>query len=91
MAPGLFQAVANALDWWEVTCRRFGTARHLHDDAVLDVIAPEADVIASASGGSADGSQRNKLACNFHADENDTHAGDQIDVGWQQNLRSRTS
>jgi hypothetical protein len=39
MAPGLFQAIANALHWWEVTCGRFGTARHLHDDAVLDVIA----------------------------------------------------
>jgi hypothetical protein len=39
MAPSLFQAVANALDWWEVVCRRFGTARRLHDDTVLDVIA----------------------------------------------------
>jgi hypothetical protein len=39
MAPSLFQAVANALHWWEIVCRRFGTARRLSDDTVLDVIA----------------------------------------------------
>jgi len=39
MAPSLFQAVANALEWWEVVCRQFGTARRLSDDIVLDVIA----------------------------------------------------
>jgi hypothetical protein len=39
MAPTLFQAVANALHWWEVVWRDFGTARRLSDDTVVDVIA----------------------------------------------------
>ena len=38
MAPTLFQAVANALNWWEVACRQFGTARRLPDDTVLDIV-----------------------------------------------------
>lgn len=58
MAPTLFEAVANALDWWEVVCRQFGTARRLPDEAVLWTSSPPvAAAIAFASAPSGNGSR----------------------------------
>lgn len=35
----LFEAVANAIRWWEVECRHFGTARRVRDDEIFEVMA----------------------------------------------------
>jgi hypothetical protein len=39
MAASLFDAAVKALEWSEIHCRSFGTARRYRDDEVL-VIAP---------------------------------------------------
>lgn len=33
----LFEAVANAIEWWEVDCVLFGTARRVGDDEIMSV------------------------------------------------------
>jgi hypothetical protein len=37
VAPSVFAAAANAIQWMEVECRTFGTARALRDSEILHI------------------------------------------------------